>query len=1402
MAPTLRGTPTSSGQANAPTATATKPTGLAVGDLLLAFHESDSDGTLAAMTQPSGFTTLGTPQAGNSTTNIPPFKVWYKIATSTDVAASSFAFPDSSGANCSLILMAFQAGTFDATTPVSVTTYNSQGNAPNASIGPAPNITGTSGALLLCGYAIDSGGTLRSYSGTPSGMTLVHESTAGGATYTRIAVYSQTLASGGAIGTKTATLSATPNGWATVSLLVNPAATASAPTVGAGTDVTGHLVSTALSRTATENDNGSAITSRAWTIQSGPAGVGTTIGTAAALSWTPTVTGTYVLRYSATNSIGTGTDDVTVTVATLVVREVVSGSNYAGTSSSITVNTTQAQVGDLLVLVCGTDYTPSTPIDHAAPTGTGGSWTRRTPTPTLSNNDANCSIWTRPVTQTTNSATFTSNGNDAGAYAHLYVIAGHDTSSPVDGAATTVVPTAAGTSWAAPSVTGSSGGLLICGWQTQFQQLTAPTLPGSMTDPITTSNASAQGVMRTGREILASSGATGTRTATGPNDRYATASIAIRPAPAVAAPTVGAGTDVTGHLVSTEFTRTATENANGSTITSRAWTIQAGPAGVGTTIGTAAALSWTPSTAGTYTLRYAATNSLGTGTDDMTIQVIAPSAPTVSAGADVASHDLGTQFSRTATENANGSTITSRAWTIESGPGIGSDEPHGITPIFSTSFETGDFTEFSSCQWTGRNDNCSTYDGASDYSATVVAIDGRPDVFRCEVRNGDVPPFGGGERSEIAEAPGAVVFDGDEVWFAVDIKFPSDFPTISDWMIVSQLHPTGDLSPTVTLQLLGSDNILYLTNDEPTSDPVNIEIGPIVKGSWVRYIVHFMAGTSTADGWAEVYQDGSLVVSQTPMATVADTSEHYWKWGTYRSAAETVTTVVYEDNIRITHGTQAAGGGSGGEVIGTAATLNWTPSVAGAYVLQYAATNAIGTGTDQMSITVTSGPPPTVGAGADVSDWLVETEFTRTATESGSGITAREWKILTGPFNEGMVLGTAAALSWIPTFPGTYVLRYSATNAGGTDTDDMSIEVILPPATPGEILNIGIGSGRNHFSVDIARPTERELIECEQIEAGYEEEPYFTGTSDYSRCAFWTSVDAATTSGSSYPRSELREVNPGGSVNAAWDPHDGGTHWIRGRSAATHLMAVKPTLIMAQQHSGDDDVIQIRSRLVGGSINLEAVLNGGTSGTIVLLDPFVTDVEFDWMLEILPPINGQTALGRIYYQSWLEPVHQWPVTDMPVTTPGHYYKAGNYLNSNTETENGNSSEFGSSTLRNLQHWHTGWAAPDNGFWGLPDVDAGADASTPSGWTFTRTGIDGATAAQRVWYVVDGPAASSDVGTYVSDSATLSWAPTVQGDYRLRYGVTVTDIGTNFDDILVTVTAPVSAGGGFLPFFGA
>lgn len=70
--------------------TVTKPTGLAVGDLMIGIANCENELDVPAL--PSGFTTLETQEAGAGAGNGGVVIVGYKIADSGDVAASNFSF--------------------------------------------------------------------------------------------------------------------------------------------------------------------------------------------------------------------------------------------------------------------------------------------------------------------------------------------------------------------------------------------------------------------------------------------------------------------------------------------------------------------------------------------------------------------------------------------------------------------------------------------------------------------------------------------------------------------------------------------------------------------------------------------------------------------------------------------------------------------------------------------------------------------------------------------------------------------------------------------------------------------------------------------------------------------------------------------------------------------------------------------------------------------------------------------------------------------------------------------------------------------------------------------------------------------------------------------------------------
>lgn len=82
-----------------PTATVTKPAGLASGMILIAFHSADF-GSLADMGTPTGGATwLPLGDMANGGTNTLKTKVWWKVTTATDVSASNYGFTQNSGAD-------------------------------------------------------------------------------------------------------------------------------------------------------------------------------------------------------------------------------------------------------------------------------------------------------------------------------------------------------------------------------------------------------------------------------------------------------------------------------------------------------------------------------------------------------------------------------------------------------------------------------------------------------------------------------------------------------------------------------------------------------------------------------------------------------------------------------------------------------------------------------------------------------------------------------------------------------------------------------------------------------------------------------------------------------------------------------------------------------------------------------------------------------------------------------------------------------------------------------------------------------------------------------------------------------------------------------------------------------
>jgi poly(beta-D-mannuronate) lyase len=145
---------------------------------------------------------------------------------------------------------------------------------------------------------------------------------------------------------------------------------------------------------------------------------------------------------------------------------------------------------------------------------------------------------------------------------------------------------------------------------------------------------------------------------------------------------------------------------------------------------------------------------------------------------------------------------------------------------------------------------------------------------------------------------------------------------------------------------------------------------------------------------------------------------------------------------------------------------------------------------------------------------------------------------------------------------------------------------------------------------------------------------------------FRANAGGATTSGSTYPRSELREMTNRGKDEASWSSKSG-THVMTVTEAITAVPTVKPHVVAAQIHDAGDDVVMVR--LENRRLFVEA--NGDDVG---VLDPaYVLGTQFKVEL------RATSAGIRVTYNNSR-------AVNYAKSGSGFYFKAGCYTQSNTD----------------------------------------------------------------------------------------------------------------------------------------
>jgi Polysaccharide lyase len=169
-------------------------------------------------------------------------------------------------------------------------------------------------------------------------------------------------------------------------------------------------------------------------------------------------------------------------------------------------------------------------------------------------------------------------------------------------------------------------------------------------------------------------------------------------------------------------------------------------------------------------------------------------------------------------------------------------------------------------------------------------------AVRFEVRDGDVEPDTGSERSELS---GPTFNEGEDLFIRDAIRVPSTNTYSAPWQIVQQLHDI-DGSPGIAVFL---DNQPSLKVGAGDSSPIYWQGPALEPDRWYDLVYRVYLSQDPSKGFVEVWLDGAqqtLRNDQTRMyGQTIQAPQMYIKAGIYRSKFSTGTSIVEHDTIVI-----------------------------------------------------------------------------------------------------------------------------------------------------------------------------------------------------------------------------------------------------------------------------------------------------------------------------------------------------------------------------------------------------------------------------------------------------------------------------------------------------------------------
>jgi len=194
--------------------------------------------------------------------------------------------------------------------------------------------------------------------------------------------------------------------------------------------------------------------------------------------------------------------------------------------------------------------------------------------------------------------------------------------------------------------------------------------------------------------------------------------------------------------------------------------------------------------------------------------------------------------------------------------------------------------------------------------------------------------------------------------------------------------------------------------------------------------------------------------------------------------------------------------------------------------------------------------------------------------------------------------------------------------------------------------------------------------------ASYVLDPWFVPTATCDGVRFRAHTSAPTTSGSTYPRSELREMTgTGGTTKAAWSTTSG-THRMFIDQAITAVPLGKKHVVAGQIHDASDDVIVIRLEYPKLFIDI-----GGSDGPTL-------DANYSLGKRFTVEFVASGGAIQIFYNGSTTPAYT-----LSRSVSGCYFKAGAYTQSNCTTESNAGQSCGESNYGEVEI-HDLWVRHD------------------------------------------------------------------------------------------------------------